>query len=142
MHPQKSGRLPYVILTIVPPCVLLYIPLQLSKVSNVPIPEIVMQVSFGFSLFVLCFLSHFLIYKKNHIITIKDNTITETDWRHKHHHVIKTTQICNYRRNILGEIVLLDNTQTKILCIEANMSNFDAFQQWLVRHNIIENKEK
>ena len=132
----------YLLLVLGVPLLLMYSLPELAKAGILPYTDLSIQIYLYGSLFISCVLGYFLIFKKNHGINIKDNTISETDWRGKQLPAIKTKQIQEYRRNILGEIILLDEHGNKLLCVESNMTNFDAFQKWLERHNILESKEK
>ena len=142
MSVQKQGRLKYLVLAMGIPTLLMYL-LQQPAIGNIlPLKDSLFDFYLYGPIFFMAVLGYFLIFKKNHCIDVKNNTVIETDWRGKNCRVIKTEQIWAYRRNILGEIILLDKHGTRLLCVESNMTNFDAFRQWLVRHDILENKEK
>ena len=132
MITQKRGRMKYLLITIYVPLLFMILLSLLMKRGIFPKTPIV----FYLSMAAISVLGYFLIFKKNHSIQIQDNTITETDWSRKNTRKIKASQVCCFRRNFLGEIILLDTNSKKLLCVEKNMSNFDLFQQWLERHNI------
>ena len=142
MRVQKAGRMKYLLLAMGIPILLMHLFKQLATADALPSTGLLSQVYIYSPIFIMAVLGYFLIHKKNHCIDVKNNTLIETDWRGKNRCVIKTEQIWACRRNILGEIILLDKHGTRLLCVESNMSNFDAFQQWLVRHNILDKKEK
>ena len=142
MYVQKKGRMKYLLLVIGIPLLLMFLLPELAIAGILPYTELLGQIYFYVPLFIMCILSHLLIFRKNHSINIKNNTLIETDWRGKNLSTIKIEQIQKYRRNILGEIILLDKQGNNLLCAESNMTNFDAFQKWLERHDILENKEK
>ena len=81
-------------------------------------------------------ISYFMIWKKNHIIEVRDNTLTEKGWRGPVITTVKTSQVVAYRRNFLDEIILLGKDDRRLLCIESNMTNRDRFLEWLAAHNI------
>ena len=132
MITQKRGRMKYLLITIYVPLLFMILLSLLMKRGIFPKTPIV----FYLSMAAITVLGYFLIFKKNHSIQIQDNTITETDWLRKNTQEIKAAQVCCFRRNFLGEIILLDKNGKKLLCVEKNMSNFDLFQQWLEQHNI------
>lgn len=135
MYPQKRGRIKYLLITLYLPLLLLLIVSQLTKHGVLPKTPIFIYVFLS----LIIVLGYFFIFKKNHHIEVQDNTIAETDWTQKNTQKIKAVQIHSFRRNFLGEIILLDDSGHKLLCIESNMSNFDLFQQWLEQHNIQKN---
>ena len=132
MITQKRGRMKYLLITIYVPLLFMILLSLLMKRGILPKTPIV----FYLSMAAITVLGYFLIFKKNHSIQIQDNTITETDWLQKNTREIKAAQVCCFRRNFLGEFILLDTNGKKLLCVEKNMSNFDLFQQWLEQHNI------
>ena len=142
MAPQRPGRMRYLLLTVGIPCAILYLLILLTEALHVKFTAQVGLIAAWSTPLLWGLLGYFLIFKKNHCITVDDDTISETDWRQKTCCVIRVAQIGSYRRNILGEIILLDTDGNRLLCVEANMSNFDAFQQWLARYNVLENKER
>ena len=142
MFPQKQGRMIYLLLTMGSSLLLMYLFLQLVETGILPKGRVLTQLYIYLPLAVMMVLGYHLIMKKNHSIEVSNNTIQETDWRRKALPPIKTTQIQCYRQNFLKEIILMDNTGNKLLCVESNMTNFDQFTQWLVNHNITQSKEK
>ncbi len=136
MFTQKSGRMKYLLLAMGIPALLMWLFQQLLNIGILPKTELLSTISIYLFPLTAIVLGYHLVMKKNHSIEIKDNTIVETDWRKKNPRIIKTTQIHCYRQNILGEIILLDKFGIRLLCVENNMTNFDAFQQWLARHDI------
>ena len=135
MHAQKQGRMKYLFLTIVPPIILLYL-FSLLLQSGVQIGNSIRYIFLYVPLVGMAILAYYFIFKKNHRIEVKDNTIIEYDWRKNESRRIKVSQIYVYKRNWLREIILIDNNGNKLLCVESNMSNFHEFEQWLERHHI------
>ena len=135
MHAQKQGRMKYLFLTLIPPTILLYLFSSLLQ-SGVQFSNIIHHACLYIPLAGMTILAYFFIFKKNHRIEVKDNTITEYDWRKNESCRIKASQIYVYKRNWLREIILIDNNGNKLLCVESNMSNFHEFEQWLERHHI------
>ena len=142
LSPQKMGRMKYLILTMGSSISLMYLFLLLTEAGILPNGNVWAKIYVYLPLVVMMVLGYFLIVKKNHTIDVKDNSIAETDWRRRVMTSVKTVQIRCYRRNFLGEIILLDEAGNKLLCVESNMTNFEQFQQWLENHNITQSKEK
>ena len=136
MHPQKAGRMKYLLLTMFPPIGLMYLVMNLMQNGLIPQSKALGMFSIYGSMAIMMVISYFLIWKKNHTIEVKDNTLTEKTWRGELSAKVKTAQIAEYRRNFLGEIVLMDADGKKLLCIESNMTNRDRFEQWLTAHHI------
>ena len=77
----------------------------------------------------------FLIFKKNHHFEVSEKRIhvkeiTGQAWDLPAH------RIRRYRRNLLGELILLDEDGKRLLCVESNMSEIEEFQVWLERRGI------
>ena len=136
MRPQKAGRMKYLLLTMFPPIGLMYLVMNLMQNGLIPQSKALGMFSIYSSMAIMMVISYFLIWKKNHTIEVKDNTLTEKTWRGELSAKVKTVQIAEYRRNFLGEIVLVDADGKKLLCIESNMTNRDRFVQWLAAHHI------
>ena len=136
MRPQKAGRMKYLLLTMFPPIGLMYLVMNLMQNGLIPQSKALGMFSIYGSMAIMMVISYFLIWKKNHTIEVKDNTLTEKTWRGELSAKVKTAQIAEYRRNFLGEIVLVDADGKKLLCIESNMTNRDCFEQWLAAHHI------
>ena len=134
MGPQKAGRIKYLLLTLVPP--LLYAE-AVNKLGSI-VPQLaplcpwlgmIGMTAIAFSL------GYFLIFKKNHQFEVHEKNIHikemfGQEWdlpAHRIHH---------YRRNLLGELVLFDEGNKRLLTAESNMTDFDRFQDWLERHGI------
>ena len=142
MYPQKPGRIKYLRLVCGFPILLMYLFLQFLRAGILPQSKVLAQIYNYLTLAVMMVLSYHLITKKNHSIEVKGNTIQETDWRGQSLSRIKSVQIQSFRQNLLNEIILLDKSGNKLLCVESNMTNFEQFRQWLARHNITQTKEK
>lgn len=126
----------YLLLTMFPPIGLMYLVMNLMQNGLIPQSKALGMFSIYGSMAIMMVISYFLIWKKNHTIEVKDNTLTEKTWRGELSAKVKTTQIAEYRRNFLGEIILMDVDGKKLLCIESNMTNRSRFEQWLVAHHI------
>ena len=142
MYPQKPGRIKYLLLVFGFPILLMYLFLQFVRAGILPQGKVLAQIYIYLPLAVMMVLSYHLIMKKNHSIEVRDNAILETDWRKQPLSRIKSVQIQSFRQNLLNEIILLDKSGNKLLCVESNMTNFEQFRQWLARHNITQTKEK
>ena len=136
MYPQKNGRIKYLLLTMIPPLVLMYLFQFLLQRGFLPGGSAWGLIYISISMALMMINGYFLIFRKNHSILIKGNTLTETDWLRKEAAPIKASQIHSFRKNILNEIVLLDEHGTKLICIESNMTNFAQFERWLHDHRI------
>ena len=141
MSPQKAGRMKYLIATFLPPIVVMYLISALLQHGLLPGGRTVAQVYNSLFLLSIIVLGYLLIFRKNHLIKVEDNKVIETNYLNKELCRLTVSQIHTYRRNLFGEIILLDKNGNKLLCIETNMSNFDLFLQWLNRHAIYQNKE-
>ena len=132
--PQKSGRMIYLILTICPVTLLMQCTTWLIEFNILPTSKYLAFVYLTIPMILMVILGYFLIFRKNHKIEIQDDTIKETSWRNKVS-TISVHEIASVRRNILREISLLDADGKKLLCVEANMTNFDQFLHWLERYH-------
>ena len=141
MYPQKTGRIKYLNLVLGFPILLMYLFLQFVRAGILPQGKVLAQIYIYLPLAVMLVLSYHLIMKKNHSIEVRDNAILETDWRNQPLSRIKSVQIQSFRQNLLDELILLDKSGNKLLCVESNMTNFEQFRQWLARHNITQTKE-
>ena len=129
---QKQGRMKYLLIVMSVPILFLTLLSWLMDLNILPRTQIL----FWPSIAIMTVLGYFLIFQKNHRIDVNGFMIIETDWRGRENRKIKAKQIHSIRRNFLNEIILFDENNTKLLCVEPNMSNFDLFQQWLASHNI------
>jgi hypothetical protein len=73
---------------------------------------------------------------KSHTIVVYENSLIEKDDRKRFIRKVTTEQIHYIRKNFLGEIILYDFDDQRLMCIEPNMDQFDRFEQWLAVHNI------
>ena len=136
MNVQKQGRMKYLLITMVPPLAVMYLPMLLMQNGLIPPNRILGLSVFYGSMAGMMVISYFTIWRKNHIIEVLDNTLREKSWRGPVITTVKTSQIAAFRRNFLGEIILLDKENRRLLCIESNMTNHDRFLNWLAAHNI------
>jgi len=99
------------------------------------------QIGAGFFTFVT--VAILLAFIKSHWFVVFENSIIEKNDRGRFIRKVTADQIHHYRINFFDEIILLDSTGRRLVCVESNMTNFDTFRQWLARHNINEySKEK
>ena len=134
MGPQKAGRMKYLLLTLIPP--LLYtkgVELLCQKIPQLaPLGPWLGMIGLSVIAFSL---GYVLIFKKNHQFEVSEKNIHikemfGQEWdlpAHRIHH---------YRRNLLGELVLFDEDNKRLLTAESNMTGFDEFEDWLERHGI------
>ena len=136
MRYQKKGQLKYLALTFLPAISVLLVCYVLALKGLIPESKLLANLIVFIPLGSIAVIAYFTILKKQHNVEVKDNTLTEKNWRGNVITKIKTVQIACYRRNSLGEIILLDKAGNKLLCIESSMSNQDRFEQWLTSHHI------
>lgn len=136
MKYQKQGQLKYLAITFVPPIAVLLLCYVLALNGLIPENNILANLIIFVPLGSIAVIGYFTILKKQHNVEVKDNTLTETNWRGTIVLRIKTEQIGCYRRNFLKEIILLDKSGTRLLCVESSMTNLDRFEQWLKSHHI------
>ena len=136
MRYRKEGQLKYLALTFLPPIAVLSLCYVLALKGLIPESQLLANLIIFIPLGSIVVVGYFTILKKQHSIEVKDNTLTEKNWRGNVITKIKTVQIACYRTNFLGEIILLGKNGTKLLCIESSMTNRDRFEQWLASHNI------
>ena len=118
MRPQLRGQMKYALLCLLPAIVF--------AMLKQPLIAALVFVSFGLycSLF------------KKHTVVVFPESITNKDYRDRFLNKIPLDLICYARRNILDEIILLDDEGKQLLCVEPYMTNRDRFEQWLASHNI------
>ena len=136
MQPQKQGRIKYLLLTMCPALVLMYLFQNLSILDILPRGTTWGLIYTSIPMAFMLLTGYFLIFRKNHQINVNNHTIVEINWLRKESCRIRSTQIGSVRTNALKEIILLDKDGNKLLCIESNMTNRDRFEQWLAEHNI------
>lgn len=130
MATRKSGRMKYLLLTVFPPIVVVYLCVGLKELGVLPGGELWSYVCLLIWTTMMIILGYFLIFKKNHQLDINDNTIIEKDWRGRNTQ-ISVSHIRGFRRNWLKEYILVDENSKQLLCVEANIENFDLFEQWI-----------
>ena len=136
MHPTKNRRIRYVILVFAPPILLMQL-FQLIIRFFPPLQhDFINQLAIYTPLAIMVILGYFFIWKKNHILEIKDHAITEKNIQGKVITKIKAKQIYTLRRNFLDEFLLQDKSGNILLCVEPNMENRTLFENWLEKHNI------
>ena len=138
--PTKSGKMASLLMTICPATLLMQCITWLIDFDLIPTSKFLAFVYLAIPMIFMVTLGYFLIFRKNHKIEIYNDVITETTWLNKTNS-IHVHEISSVRRGLLREVILLDAGGKKLLCVEANMTNFDQFQQWLARHNLYESKE-
>ena len=136
MKYQRAGQLKYLALTFLPSITVLALCYVLARKGLIPESRLLANLIIWVPLGSIAVIGYFTILKKQHNIEVKDNTLTEKNWRGTVITKIKTSQIAGFRKNFLGEILLLDKSDTTLLCIESSMTNLDRFEQWLTAHHI------
>ncbi len=137
MYPQKKGRLKYLLLVVGIPLLAMELIQLLLNHGILPIGKVWAYLYTFLPLLGLGALVYWMVFQKGHSLKVADGYLLETDFLRKKTRRITAAQIHSIRRNILREIILLDEDGKKILCVEAYMLNFDQFEQWLKKHKII-----
>lgn len=133
MEPGKSGRLKYLILTLLPAYLVTKLIGRLAAIGILPDGQLTGFLTMTFSLTLMGILGYFLVFRKNHTIEVGDFSVAERDWRGACR-VIPLGKIRKIKRNILNEILLKDENGKTLLCVESNMENMEQFEKWLTVH--------
>ena len=131
---KKMGR--YLAITFIPPYLVMGLAYFLFEIGLLPPIEFLAKLMVYVPMGSIPIVGYFTILKIQHRIDVRNNSLTETNWRDVVVTRIKAEQIASYRRNFLGEIVLLDKIGARLLAVESGMTNLDRFEQWLADHNI------
>ncbi len=134
MEPGKKGRLKYLILTLLPAYLVMSLLRQMAAQEILPANDPTGFLIMSSALVMMGTLGYFLIFRKNHIIEVSDISLAERDWQGKVR-LVGVSKICGWKKNLLGEILLLDEHKKVLLCVESNMENRDLFLAWLEKHN-------
>ena len=134
MEPGKKGRRKYLILTLLPAYLVMSLLQRLAAQGILPANDLTGFLIMFSALVMMGTLGYFLIFRKNHIIEVSDISLAERDWQGKVR-LISVGKIRSRKKNLLGEILLLDENKKVLLCVESNMENLDLFQKWLEKHN-------
>ena len=134
MEPGKKGRIKYLILTLFPAYLVMSLLQRLAAQGVLPANDLTGFLIMSSALVMMGTLGYFLIFRKNHIIEVSDISLAERDWQGKVR-IIGVSKIRSWRKNLLGEILLLDENKKVLLCVESNMENLDLFRKWLDKHN-------
>ena len=134
MEPGKKGRLKYLILTLLPAYLVMSLLQRLAAHGILPANDLIGFLIMFSALVMMGTLGYFLIFRKNHTIEVSDISLAERDWQGKVR-LIAVSKIRSSRKNLLGEILLLDENRNVLLCVESNMENRDLFLKWMDKHN-------
>ena len=131
------GRMKYLLLTICPALLFLELWRLLTERGFLPASRGLYYVSLVLWSGLMILLGYLLIFRKNHILSVEESTIRETDMMSRRvRATIEARQIRSVHRNLLGEWLLKDENGKTLLCIESNMSNRDMLQEWLNRRGL------
>lgn len=133
--PSRSGRIRYILLTMVPPLVLAFLLQELMKDGVIPGGVWEWLYCLG-CLGLMGLLLYLLLLRKRHQFQIRDDMVTEISWLGKEVRTFSAARIGSCRRNGLNELILLDKNGKRLAKIEGNMNNFDRFRKWLEKHDI------
>ena len=123
---RGMNRMKYVMLTVCPSIIFAYLLRYLVTSGQFPNNIVLMVV---LSLTPMAILMYFLIYKKNHTITVNGNTVTETNDMPKVNNTFQLTDVASTKKDLLGDLVLLNADGKRLLTVERNMTNFDLLMQ-------------
>lgn len=134
--PTKSGKMGNLLLTICPATLLMQCITWLIEFGIIPTSKVLAFVYLTIPMILMVTLGYFQIFKKNHNIEVRNDSIVETTWLRKTN-TIRTHEIASVRRGLLREVILLDAAGTTLLRVEASMTNFDQFLHWLEQYDKI-----
>ena len=134
MEPGKKGRIKYLILTLFPAYLVMSLLQRLAAQGVLPANDLTGFLIMSSALVMMGTLGYFLIFRKNHIIEVSDISLAERDWQGKVR-IVGVSKIRSWKKNLLGEILLLDENKKVLLCVESNMENLDLLRKWLEKHN-------
>ena len=137
LTPNKQGRVKYLLLTLGPSFLISRISLALTQRGMLPATDLTGICVMLFSMAVTFTLGYFMILRKNHTVEVGSLSVAEKNWQGKCR-VIPRGKIRAYRRNWLGETLLLEEGGKTLLCIESNMENLDRLMAWLDSYEIKE----
>ena len=137
MEPGKKGRVKYLILTLRPAYLMTKLLGRLASLGIIPANDLTGFLTMAASLAMMGTLGYFLVFRKNHTIEVSDISLAERDWRGKVR-LVAVSKIRSWKCNLLGELLLLDENNKVLLCVESNMENRDRFLLWLTAHHINE----
>ena len=137
MEPGKKGRIKYLILTLLPAYLVMSLLRRLAAQEILPANDMTGFLIMFSALVMMGTLGYFLVFRKNHTIEVSDISLAERDWQGKVR-LISVGKIRTWKKNLLGEILLLDEHNKVLLCVESNMENLDLFRKWMDKHNFNE----
>ena len=141
MEPGKNGRLKYLALTILPAVLTTGVMNRLAASEIIPANDLTGFATMALSLVIMGGLGYFLILRKNHTIEVSDISIAEKDFQGKCR-LVSLSKIRRWKKNVLGEILLLDGNDNVLLCVESNMERRDKLLAFLDSHEITEYKKE
>ena len=120
MKPRKTGLIQYILLAAVPSAAAGFL------------------LTWDSAAWIFILLAAALILPRSHCIVVFEKSLTEKALHGRNRFIRKVyaDQVDHYHQNRLGEIILVDAQNKKLLCIESCMSNRDRFEQWLISHHI------
>ena len=122
VKPMPGGRLKYMLLTLAPPLVVMYLLRYLIDGGVIPNGNGRAPLLLLIPLAFIWILSNRFIFQKNHSIAVFAHHMVETNMRGKEREIL-FTQIHSVKTNVLGEVVAKDVNGKILLCIEDNMEN-------------------
>ncbi len=135
MRTVQSGRIRYFLLTLIPPLAGTYLITLLMEIGIIPRFRLLVSLLTFLPIFGIMITGYFFVFNKNHVLRIDGEYIERINW-HGKSTTYNINQIHSYRKNLIGETVLLDEDGKKLFAIETNMTNQDIFMAWLDKNDI------
>ena len=136
MKPGRSGSERYICLIFVPPMVFMILFMFLAQYSSFDISRIWHKLVYCTSLvYIILALICFLAIKQRSF-EIKGNIIIEYSSLGKCIKTVKVNQISYAKRNLLDEILLMDESGTILCRICPHLENRILFVEWLLHYKI------
>ena len=136
MKPMPKKRTKYVLLALLLPIGIIALFMILTEIGMIPASQTFTNIVIYGSMILMSLMSYAMVINHNHTIEVRGSTVTEKGPNGKEKRKFQAKQISKIRRNAMGEMILLDQSGEKLLCMETSMSNYDLFLQWMESHNI------
>ena len=139
LESERRGLLIYFLITVFAPLLLGELFLFLVKGGYLPLSDsvgtTVCSIVMGIPLLVL---GYFLIFLKNHEITVSGTTVTNFVRPLNRTSSFTLCEVKSVKRGFLGEIVLKNEDGRTFLTVEKGMTNYEMFIDYLRKNNFKE----
>ncbi|MBO5783511.1 MAG: hypothetical protein J6R33_00935 [Clostridia bacterium] len=122
VKPMPGHRIKYLLLTVVPPTVVMYLIRYLIDSGIIPDFDGMSSLLLLIPLAGMWYLANRFLFRKNHSVAVYAHYMVEIDLRQKERR-ISFDQVHTVKTNLLGETVVKDAKGKMLLCIEENMEN-------------------